>query len=83
MIRRRDRNTSSTATSTERAEGGSVGSVHAVPYLLIRTELCGKTLKHWLEHHKNRKRERLLHYFEQVSADNIIHWKVNVPLHVV
>ena len=68
MIRRRD-DTSST-TSTARAEGGSAGSEHAIPYLLIRTELCGKTLKHWLEHRKKRKRERLLRYFEQVRADN-------------
>ena len=47
---------------------GGAGPLHGILYLLIRTELCGKTLKHWLEHHKKRKRRRLLIYFEQVSA---------------
>ena len=41
-------------------------SVQGIPYLLIRTELCGRTLKRWLETHKKRKRTRLLNFFEQV-----------------
>lgn len=40
--------------------------VNQTPYLLIRTELCGKTLKQWLEKHPKRKRKRMLIFFEQV-----------------
>jgi serine/threonine protein kinase len=73
---KRDDDTSSTTTSTARAEVGSAGPLHGIPYLLIRTELCGKTLKHWLEHHKKRKRQRLLIYFEQIlDAVRYIHSK--------
>ena len=73
FYRGRDGDTSSATTSTAQAEGGSAGPLHAIPYLLIRTELCGKTLKHWLENHKKRKRERLLSYFEQVRVGTIKH----------
>ena len=38
-----------------------------VPYLLICTEICGRTLKQWLERHKKRNRKKMFIFFEQVS----------------
>ena len=60
--------TTSTTTSTATTEMASSASL-VVPCLLIRTELCDKTLKQWLEEHKKRKRKRLFLYFEQVSNE--------------
>ena len=44
---------------------------HAVPYLFIRTELCGKTLKEWLNTHKKRKRKLMLSFLNR-SADTLL-----------
>ena len=61
--------TAKTATLKLLEDSASV-TVKPVPYLLIRTELCGRTLKQWLDSHghEKRKRERLLPFFEQVGG---------------
>lgn len=59
----------SDSTSTATIQRGDCGAgVPRIPYLLIRTELCGRTLKQWLEKHEKRKRQLLLSFFEQVST---------------
>ena len=45
----------------------TLAPLQGAPCLLIRTELCGNTLKTFLETYKRRRRERLFGYFEQVS----------------
>ena len=57
-----------TVTHTDKSVVGEALAciVNQTPYLLIRTELCGKTLKQWLEKHPKRKRKRMLIFFEQV-----------------
>ena len=62
-----DDETTTTTASTATAVVASSAPSLIVPYLLIRTELCGKTLKQWLEGHQRRKRKRLFSFFEQVS----------------
>ena len=56
-----------TTTTTASTATAVVASSAPSPYLLIRTELCGKTLKQWLEGHQRRKRKRLFSFFEQVG----------------
>ena len=66
--RTRDEDTSSTTTTTSTAVAGIAATgAQVIPCLLIRTELCGKTLKQWLEDHKKRRRRRVFNYFGQVS----------------
>ena len=68
--RKDDMTLSSTTTSTSTTVAGihTTGApMQGTPCLLIRTELCGKTLKKWLEDHKKRRRSRLFSYFEQVT----------------
>ena len=75
--RRGDMTLSSTTTSTSTTVAGihTTGApAQGTPCLLIRTELCGKTLKKWLETHdwKKRRRSRLFSYFEQVTFGYVL-----------